>query len=1266
MSEVDYDAAVAIIGMAGRLPLARNVEEFWDNLMAGRNGLRRLSEEELLAAGVQAAQLADPAYVRVGGPLEDVEMFDAPFFGFSRVEAEAMDPQHRLLLEVSWEALERSGYPPMAMPGRVGVFAGSGYSMYALQVAGRILAEPGGELMMAIGTERDSLSSLLSYKLDLRGPSVTVQTFCSTSLVAVHLAAQSLLNFECEFALAGGAFVQVPHGLGYSFQEGGILAPDGVVRAFDADARGSVIGNGVSVVVLKRLSDAIADNDHIDAVILGSAVNNDGRACAGYTAPGVDGQASVIEEAISFAGVGPETIGYVECHGTGTMLGDSIELAAMARAFPKGGAAPVVLGSVKPSIGHLDRASGSTSLIRAALALSRRTLPGTSNFATPNPELTAVRERFTVLSRPQPWPERAHPRRAGVSSFGLGGTNAHVVLEEPPARPARADEPGPHLLVLSARDKVALEAAARDLAAHLTAHPDISLQDVAFTLRQSRAQFPVRMAVVAADVADACRALEDPGRPLTGETRVRDPLVDLHLGELDRIPDRWWRSLAAAVGETPEAAAPARESAITALVARLRELGCSIGRVLDTTMTGSYGDPAAEQGSGPAVRIDVAPSASPDARAWFLATVAKLWMAGATLDWAPLDAGHARRVPLPTYPFQRRRYWIDATPQPSQAAPPAVQGRTSDLARWTYLAGWRHEPAVRPHAPADREEDLRKVGPWLVLAAGDFGEELAAGLQRIGADTFVVRPSLSFGADGRGGFTVRPDDADDLREFLRALPYPPRTVVHTFGLTADEQPAGGTHSVIALAGALAAHLPTDPVNLLVVTENAVSVAGSVPSCPSQAALGGLLTVLAQENPGWRCRHVDIDVPSPAMAGRVLAEAVAEYAGPIALRGSGRWARSYDQVPLPPVPDGALPPGSVVMITGGLGHVGLILARHLTVRRGCRVALTTRTEMPGPSEWRARLAAAEPGSAAAERLARLVDIVDAGGDLLVLTADATDEAAMTAAVQQTLSTFGRIDLVVHAAVNPDPAGYGPAHMVSRQACQAHFPPKVDGFHALRKALNGSDVRGITLSSLSAVLGGLALGPYAAVNAALDQHVMADRLASGARWITVDWDTWGSDSDDAALPVGHTGAFDMTPEEAADIFERAVAVIDECDHLVISTGSLDERYVQWVLTRQDTGAAEVAEEERDPRPDISTPFAEPREGVERTLADIWMSVLRLDSVGVDDDFYQLGGNSVLAISLIAKVRKELGIPVPVTAMLGYPTIRGLVEQLAEAGE
>ena len=1267
MTEVDYEAAVAIIGMAGRFPGAGSVDELWQNLLAGKLGLRQLADEELASAGVSPAQLADPGYVRTSGSISGYEMFDAAMFGLNRREAEGMDPQHRLFLETCFEALENAGYPPMDMPGKVGVFAGCGFPDYMNNLFLHTMAQPGGQLMMAIGCERDSLASYASYKLNLRGPSITVQAFCSTSLIAVHLAAQSLLSFECEVAIAGGAFIPLPQGTGYAYEEGGILAPDGVVRAFDAAARGSVMGSGVSVVTLKRLTDAMADGDSIAAVILGSATNNDGSACAGYTAPGVDGQSAVIADALTFAGVKPETIDYVECHGTGTVLGDSIELAAMARQFPDRPADPLILGSLKASIGHLDRAAGTSSLIRAALALRERVLPATPNYENPNPALAASRAKFAVLAENRPWPERPTPRRAGVSAFGLGGSNAHVILEEGPARPAAAERQGPHILVLSARDATAADKAVENLLRHLDRHREQVIADVAFTLQQSRAYFPIRRAVVCEDATDALVALGEPRRWLTGETRQRDPLVELVLPDLAAADAGWRAGVAEAASRILGGESEPSAAGLALAIARaLTRLGVRIGRISGQEDAPELARQVARElgvagdRSCP-VQLVVGPAAdgSP-AGHWLAQAIARLWLAGTKVNWAVLHPGGPRRVALPSYPFQRRRYWVDGMAG-FGGMPAESGGRKDDVGLWTYAPTWRGEPApIR-----DLADEIQAAGPWLVLAAEERGEAIVSALRRAGTRVLAVRPGADYAGVTSDDFLVRPGEAADLHRVLATAGEPPARVIHGFGLGERAGRSVGYASALALVTAYAMAAPALDVDLTAVTESAVSIAGQPPGYPDQAALGGLLPVLAQETPGWTCRQVDIGAERPdsvaagpaagaALASAVIAEALGPYQGPVALRGTSRWVRSFAPLPLP-APAEPLAAGSVVLITGGLGHVGLILTRHLALGRGCRVVLTSRTALPPRQEWDEH---AIGSSRTARHVAALLEIELQGGEVLVVTADASDPAQMRAAVSLADATFGGIDLVVHAAGISDGSGFGPAHLLSGSDADQHFTSKQGGFEALREVLAGRDIPGITLSSLSAVLGGLSLGPYAAANAALDAHVLAARGLDGLRWVTVDWDTWGGRD---ALPAGE---FDMAPAEGVQVFERAVAAIGRADHIVISTGSLDARFRQWVIDRGLGGAlADNADDdfERDPRPDLSTPYVMPEEGTEAGLAAIWARVLRLDRVGADDDFFGLGGNSVLAIEVVARIRKDLKVPVPTSAVLGFPTVRGLAAQI-----
>lgn len=530
---------VAVIGFAGRFPGAPNADDFWRNLRDGVESISFFTPEELAASGVAREQFDVPEYVPAKATLADVELFDANFFDYSPREAEMLDPQLRLMLECAVEAFEHAGYDPQRSKGRVGVYAGVSAGSY-LDVnlsSHQDLIERVGPYQVDIGNHGEFVPTTISFKLNLKGPSINIQTACSTSLVAVHVACQSLLNGECDLALAGGASITFPHKEGYFYQEEGILSPDGHCRAFDADARGTVGGEGAALVVLKRLIDAIADGDTIHAVIKGSAVNNDGSVKIGYTAPSVNGQSEVIGDALAMAGVNAESISYIETHGTGTALGDPIEVAALTQAFHADTQMKnfCAIGSLKSNVGHLDAAAGVAGLIKTVLALEHEQLPPSLHYQRPNPKIDFAASPFFVNDKLNDWPRGNEPRRAGVSSFGIGGTNAHVVVEEAPATTPSAATPRPfQLLLLSAKTGTALDTATANLATYLKQNHDANLADVGYTLQVGRGNFGHRRALVCKDTADALSALEsrDPSRLLTlfQEPRHR-PVVFMFPGQ---------------------------------------------------------------------------------------------------------------------------------------------------------------------------------------------------------------------------------------------------------------------------------------------------------------------------------------------------------------------------------------------------------------------------------------------------------------------------------------------------------------------------------------------------------------------------------------------------------------------------------------------------------------------------------------------------------------------------------------------------------------
>ncbi|NND40406.1 MAG: type I polyketide synthase, partial [Pseudomonadales bacterium] len=508
----DHD--IAIVGMACRVPGARNYREFWDNLKSAKESLTTLSDEQLREAGVPEGSIKHSRYVKAGMFLDDMRLFDPGFFGLGMQDGKIMDPQHRQFLEVCWEAFEDASVNPSDSELAIGVFAGSGHNAYLhynLLNHPELLDEVGFFLLRHTGNDKDFLATRVSYCFDLKGPSVNVQTACSTSLVAVHTAVQSLLNGECDLALAGGVTINLPDREGYFYKEGEILSPDGHCRPFEKDSSGTVFGSGTGAVLLKRLEEAIRDGDNIHAVIKSTAVNNDGADKVSYLAPSVEGQASAMVEALELAELDPESVGFIECHGTGTELGDPIEVAALAEAYA--GAAEnraCAIGSVKSNIGHLDTAAGVASLIKAVLSLKHRQLVPTVNYRAPNPAIDFANSRFYVNAETKDW-HSEQPRRAAVNSLGVGGTNAHVILEEPPAKAGRQaiSTSKAQLLLLSAQSEPALRRNAVKLAEFLGNPESPSrLADVALTLATGRKAFKQRGFIVASESSEAIDKLD--------------------------------------------------------------------------------------------------------------------------------------------------------------------------------------------------------------------------------------------------------------------------------------------------------------------------------------------------------------------------------------------------------------------------------------------------------------------------------------------------------------------------------------------------------------------------------------------------------------------------------------------------------------------------------------------------------------------------------------------------------------------------------------
>ncbi|MEO9030109.1 MAG: SDR family NAD(P)-dependent oxidoreductase [Ktedonobacteraceae bacterium] len=1402
------DTSIALVGMAGRFPGASDVETFWKNIVGGVKSIRYFSEEELLTAGASSATLAPSNYVKAGTVIEGLDLFDAAFFGYTRREAEIMDPQHRLFLECAWQALEDAACTPETYPGLIGVFAGSSFSTYAAHnlYTHPELVESLGELALNLGNELDSLTSTVSYKLNLKGPSIAVQTFCSTSLVAVHLACRSLATYECDTALAGGVAITVPQPRGYHYEEGGILSPDGECRTFDMHARGSVMGNGVGVVTLKRLTDALKDGDHIYALILGSAVNNDGGVRVSYTAPGLGGQTEVIAEALGNADVAPETIGYIEAHGTATMLGDAVELAAMLKAFGRTQQKRFcALGSVKPNIGHLDRASGVAGLIKTALALHHKQLPPSLNFERTHHDIDLENSPFYVNTTLHPWLSQGMPRRAGVSSFGLGGTNAHVVLEEAPVvEPARSFSSS--LLVLSARTSAALSVASANLANYLRAHPQSHLADVAYTLQVGRTAFSYRRTLLCRDQTEAVALLEQSastpefftyqtsrGRQLTFLFSAEADLCgDLALALYEHVPPfraevdaccqllhvyrkldghelfaqpeytlwatfvgkyalaRMYKGwgvrpqavLGSGVGMYAAACLAGMLSLADALLLLTRYqypqlvtaspvwmtcsepnmpcISCATGQEIsrEQATDAAYwlllltnDPPCVADGMGlvlqreehvlfsigtqtcfrslieqhpehttqqrtlqlPALSLEQETTPVWDA---LLTTLGLLWQAGVTINWTVFSSGQGRqRLSLPTYPFERQRYWID--PPLQQAVCVAENHSTAaklpDIADWSYLATWQ-----QTELPAAKQKE-KTAQSWLIFVdAEGLGELLAQQLLASGEHVVKVYARDRFAGDADGTYTIRPGEPQDYLALCKALfagKAQWRNILHCWSVTHQAESPGpltfqarqetGFYSLLYLAQALAKQVLLSPLNITVLANGLSTLQLDEQVMPEKHPLMGACKVIAQENTSLRCRVIDVTLPEAETLSPLVDCLIAELQGAatdpmIAYRAQQRWVQVFQPVPLKPrqSQETRFRQKGVYLISGGFGKVSRVLAEYLARTFQARLVLLGRSPFPEREQWPHWLHTHDTQNQISQRIRQIHHLEFLGAEVLPLQADVADVAQVCEAVNLATAHFGALYGVIYAATPSGEAFFRLLQDMDQAACEQHFKAKVYGLYALDQALKGHQLDFCVLfSSLSSILGGLSLVAYTAANLFMDAFAgWRNQQQSAIPWISVNWDTWKFEGQDHGVLGGSIATYTLTPEEGCEALERIL--VSDVQHVILSTADLASRVRQWILLEG------IHDHDRDGS-HLSVQPAMPAvvrsDDYERVLMTIWQDVLGLEQVGLYENFFDLGGNSLTGLQVIARLRKALQVHLPVVALFEAPTIRMMVEYL-----
>ena len=1488
---------VAVIGLSGRFPGAGDVDGLWSSILRKQETISVFTKQELRAEGIPEELLSHPDYVRAAGIIEQKEYFDPFFFGFSPNEACLMDPQLRIFLECSWQALEQAGCDPLSFPGKIGLYAGSSPNLgWELLVRESGLRDVVGNYSASLVTDKDLLTQHVSYRLNLRGPSVNLQTACSTSLVAVHLAIQGLLGGDCQIALAGGVSASSLRKSGYLYQEGMIMSPDGHCRSFDEKAAGTVFGEGAGVVVLRLLADAKAAGDHILAVIRSSAVNNDGKEKAGFTATSVTAQVDLLETAHRAAGIGPEAISFVEAHGAGTRLGDPIEVEALGRVFGGLGERACAIGSVKTNVGHLNRAAGITGFIKAVMALNDRVIPPQMNFNRVNPEIEITRTPFYVCTETEEVPTGNGPIFAGVSSFGIGGTNAHVVLEGPPSPPSQEpDRDSPQIVVLSAKSAVALDEMTSRLADFLArgTHPP-SLADVAFTLQQGRAAFDFRRMFVASSTAELVEKVRtgkylgrsdlagtsqvvfmfpgqgaqyrNMGRPLYDrfprfrniiekcfrifrdrlswdlkphlypehdrapsregltEMRILQPalfvfqyslaqfLMEVGIrpaamigysfgeyvagciagvftledaielaafrGELmehlppgkmlsvplpeDSVRPMLGQELSLAAVNGPSCIVAGASAAIEEFDLSMKERGLlcmpvktryaghvkmplalktslrekihslrpapvaipylsslsgdwiEVGRVLGADYWGEHmvnpirfyqgmellsqnpqniflevgagrdltllGSRLIQDGAREKCLYLVPPDNSADeGETLAMRQIGRLWLDGRNLRWdRAFGQENRRKIPLPTYPFQRQAYW-PATGVFSSLR--WLQGKEAAGSRlnpddWGHVATWKRVGRIQAPLNEPSTPSLTVV----FLDHGTFGTRIAQDLEQQGRRVVRVRQGSAFSVTAPHELVVVPDCEEDyFKAFDTILTGDEEalTILHCWGFkqavrenqnweTFVSAQFDGYFSLQFIARALGRRDWKSPTELLVITNELQDVLGGETTCPKNIPLLAAVKVIPREYSNIHCRSVDLAGNAPSWNEALGARCViAELSTPnsareVAYRGAWRWVRSYARAPLPSV-DGVmdlLKPDAGYLITGGLGGMGLVLAKSLAERRPVRLILTGRSRLPPRDEWSDWLRKNGVDNQVSQKIFRIQEIERLGSRVCVVQADCSDFDAMKSALDRHAGEVGEIRGVIHAAGVTDGA------IIQRRkvlTCLEIMKPKIQGTYVLESLFPPASLDFfVACSSISSVAPSVGQIAYCASNLFLDCWATEQVVFHHARCWSIGWDIWkesgmGRLSYQEMQATGAHPALLRAKEEAlrrgirdgegVETFWRVLAQAEP--HIIVSTQDLDQLLSCQAQFLPSPGLLEsgslplATRAMARPRPD--TPVRALQTATQIALGNIWKTFFGIDEISADDDFFELGGDSLKATVVVRRIHEDMDVAI-----------------------
>lgn len=1326
--------SIAVIGLSGRFPGADNIHDFWENIASGKDCISNFSTEEL---DDNIKNINNPLYVPGRGILNDIEMFDAAFFDISPREAELMDPQQRKFLECVWEALEDAGYAGET-ENRIGVYASSGFSTYLVnQIIPAKSNISASEFQVMLGNDKDFLSTKVSYKFNLNGPAFTVQSACSSSFSAIYLACRELQNNGCDIAIAGGSYISVPQKRGYVYELNNNLSSDGLCKTFDLAADGSVMSNGVGVVILKRLTDALKDKDHIYAIIEAVGINNDGNLKASYTAPSVSAQASLIIQTQNDAGITPNDIQYVEAHGTGTDLGDSIELAALHRAFTIDGDwkyNSCALGSLKSVIGHLDVAAGVAGLIKTVLALKHKQIPPSIHFEMPNNNFDFISSPFYVNTHLRPW-KTDKVRRAGISSFGIGGTNIHMIVKEASFDEKHEIHRG-ELIVISARTSGALSKIAGDLSEFISSHKEVTLRDIAYTLQTGRKVFEYRKAFYVKNIQAAAIKLSE----ITRESRKMKRSAEgsnflLELYEWDNIctvsdemyeSNEYYRTMLNTCcmhieefcginikpflfGKKPNPYKKVCQFIIQYAVLKLIEkvnvywkdmngfgfsryvTDCvrdiiSLEDALPALMQESISnenDSELLRKNGFCIKYNVMGSdnleqielLADDAcllDEWlFWSIIGVLWECRAIVDLSLLSAFQkGYKISLPTYPFERQRYWIESCKEDNTVSTVMTSNRNNDINCWTYLPIWKQ--SLIDDFSAEKvlaEKNLDKSRYLIFYDSQNFSSKVVEQLIAEGKQIIRVGTGSEYKNNSHDSYYIRPEEEEDYMRLLADIASNGETIdtILHFWLMRDNEKYNdniscfhqdkilGFYSLLYLVKALNQNqCDNREIQLYVFNIGTVRIEKSDKLCPEKYLANGLCKVIMQEHPQFICRIIDLAVSyQDIMNGHsnALECVMSELKSPfndyyVAYRNGIRWLPDYESVCVSNLRQKKdyIENNGVYLITGGLGKIGRTFAKIIAGKAtNVHIILLSSRKLP---------AAETAGNNDIHHF--FSELEGLGAQVEFISCDISDCIQVNETFDYIYKKYERLDGIIHLAGITGKNAVSFVMEETMEKCEMQFRPKVYGVYYILSALKEHKPKFmLILSSLCTMLGGIGSATYASANSVLDAIALSEMATFPIS--TINWEAW----QDETLENWYTlNKYAMSEKEASGMFNQLLehALVPR---MIISTGNIIERQKEWFLSKNATGNSvnkpRIAVDNED--------YVAPGNAAEELLCEIWEEQLGITPIGVTDNFFECGGHSLIASRITTQIYSIFEVEIPIKSFFVEPTIRNLVNVISE---